>query len=285
MKQEVKLKVTKEQELLSFLLSSFPELSRKKVKEILGSGKVFVNGRSITQFNQVLKEKDEVIISTYKSSKKKKLPFVVLDEDKNIIVVSKPSGLLTVSTEKEKEKTLYHEVSSYVKKQNPKNKIFVVHRLDKDTSGIVLFAKNEKVKELYQDKWEQLVLLREYIAVVEGKVLKKHGVIRSYLLEDNTYFVHSTSNKKKGQLAITEYEVMKYQDGFTWLKIHLKTGRKNQIRVHMSEMGHSIVGDKKYGSKKNPYHRLLLHANKLVVLDPITGKKREWSVEAPSVMQ
>lgn len=285
MKQEVNLIVTEQQELLSFLISSFPNFSRKKVKEILGSGKVFVNGHATTQFNQVLKREDEVIIYPFKSVKKSRLPFVILEEDKDIIVVDKPSGLLTVSTEKEKEKTLYYQVSRYVKKQNPKNKIFVIHRLDKDTSGVVLFAKNEKIKRLYQNRWDELVKLREYIAVVEGKILERNGVIRSYLLEDSTHFVHSTQNKKEGQLAMTEYEVMKYKNGFTWLKIHLKTGRKNQIRVHMSEAGHPIVGDKKYGSKKNPYHRLLLHANKLVVIDPMTGKKREWNVEIPSIMQ
>ena len=191
--------------------------------------------------------------------KKKKLKIIY--EDKNIIVVDKQPHLLTIATEKEKEKTLYHEVLEYEKGKHKGNHIFIVHRLDKDTSGIVLFAKSLKIKYFFQDNWSDVK--REYIALVEGKVLNKKGTIKSYLAENKNHVTYSTNNKNIGKLAITEYEVIKSNNQFSLLKINLLTGRKNQIRVHLSEMGHPIVGDKKYGSKYNFLKRLALHANKL----------------------
>lgn len=211
--------------------------------------------------------------------KKKKLDIIY--EDKNIIVVNKPSGLLTVSTEKEKEKTLYHEVSDYIKKSNAKAKIFIVHRLDKDTSGIVLFAKNQSLKYKYQNNWDKLVLKRGYIAVVNGVLDKKKGTIKSYLKETKTLLVYSSNDKKKGKLAITNYNVIKESDRYSMLDIEIKTGRKNQIRVHLKDLGHSILGDKKYGNKKSMLNRLALHSNCLIVTNPITNKKMEFNAKIP----
>ena len=167
--------------------------------------------------------------------------------------------MLTIATEKKEEHTLYREASAYVKKQYPKNKIFIVHRLDKDTSGIVIFAKNQDTKNELQNNWDKVK--REYIAIVEGKVPKQKDVLKSYLVEDKTYNVYSTKDPKKGKLAITEYEVLKQNNNFSLLKINIKTGRKNQIRVQLSDIGHPIVGDKKYKSKTNILKRLALHAN------------------------
>jgi 23S rRNA pseudouridine1911/1915/1917 synthase len=167
--------------------------------------------------------------------------------------------MLTIATEKKEEHTLYREASAYVKKQYPKNKIFIVHRLDKDTSGLVIFAKNQDTKNELQNNWDKVK--REYIAIVEGKVPKQKDVLKSYLVEDKTYNVYSTKDPKKGKLAITEYEVLKQNNNFSLLKINIKTGRKNQIRVQLSDIGHPIVGDKKYNSKTNILKRLALHAN------------------------
>ncbi len=167
--------------------------------------------------------------------------------------------MLTIATEKKEEHTLYREASAYVKKQYPKNKIFIVHRLDKDTSGLVIFAKNQDTKNEFQNNWDKVK--REYIAIVEGKVPKQKDVLKSYLVEDKTYNVYSTKDSKKGKLAITEYEVLKQNNNFSLLKINIKTGRKNQIRVQLSDIGHPIVGDKKYKSKTNILKRLALHAN------------------------
>ena len=200
--------------------------------------------------------------------KKEKLDIIY--EDKNIIVVNKPSHLLTVSTEKEREKTLFHKVSEYEKKKHKSNKIFIVHRLDKDTSGIVVFAKNIKCKSLLQNNWEQLAKNREYAAIVEGKVLEHSKTIKSWLLETKNFITYSSNKPNDGKLAITKFELVDTNKEFSLLKIKILTGRKNQIRVHMKEFGHPIVGDLKYGSKYNPIKRMTLHASKLELIHPAT---------------
>ncbi len=209
---------------------------------------------------------------------------VILYEDKDLIAVSKPAKLLTISTDKEKTHTLYQEVSAYVKKQHPKNKVFIVHRLDRDTSGIVVFAKNEKMKQILQAEWQERALVREYIAIVTGAMPMKKGIIKNYLYEDKTLYVRATSDPKRGKLAITEYEVLAKNKKYSLVKIHIKTGRKNQIRVHLKDLGYPIVGDKKYGDKKTSVGRLLLHASYLKLLLP-NGKVLEITARLPKEMQ
>ena len=182
----------------------------------------------------------------------------IVYEDKEILVVNKEPNYLTIATDKERYKTLYHEASMYVKKQHPRNKVFIVHRLDKDTSGLVVFAKNENKKRELQNNWDNTK--REYYAIVSGKMPKEKDTLKSYLVEDKTLNVHSTKNPKIGKLAITEYEVISTTSAFSLLKINIKTGRKNQIRVQLSDIGHPIVGDKKYGCKHNIMRRMALHA-------------------------
>lgn len=205
----------------------------------------------------------------------------IIYEDKDIIVVNKEHHLLTISNEKEKEHTLYHEVSDYLKKKNPKNKVFIIHRLDKDTSGVILFAKNQNIKRLYQDNWNNLVKKRGYIAIVEGVVKEKKGTIKSYLVENSTQLVYTTKDTKLGKLAITNYEVIQNNKEYSLVNIEIITGRKNQIRVHMKEFGHPIIGDKKYDSRKNPIRRLGLHANILIIENPITKKDMEFNAKIP----
>ena len=209
---------------------------------------------------------------------------VILYEDKDLIAVSKPAKLLTISTDKEKTHTLYQEVSAYVKKQHPKNKVFIVHRLDRDTSGIVVFAKNEKMKQILQAEWQERALVREYIAIVTGAMPMKKGIIKNYLYEDKTLYVRATSDPSRGKLAITEYEVLAKNKKYSLVKIHIKTGRKNQIRVHLKDLGYPIVGDKKYGDKKTSVGRLLLHASYLKLLLP-NGKVLEITAKLPKEMQ
>ena len=170
--------------------------------------------------------------------KKEKLDIVY--EDKYLIIVNKKSGMLTISTDKEKINTLYHQVREYLQKQNKNNKVFIIHRLDKDTSGLIMFAKSEKIKRLMQDNWSNVK--REYMVVVNGNVKNNKGIIKSYLKETKTNLVYSTNNKN-GKLAITEYEKIKSNKLYTLLKINLLTGRKNQIRVHLNDLGYPIVGD------------------------------------------
>lgn len=205
----------------------------------------------------------------------------IIYEDKEIIVVNKPAGLLCISTDKEKDVTMYKMVSSYLKKSNSRAKIYIVHRLDRETSGLVVFAKNMSIKLALQNNWNEIVTKRGYVAVVEGEVSKDSGVIKSYLKETKTLFVYSSCDKS-GKLAITEYRKVMTNGGYTLLDINIKTGRKNQIRVHMKDMGNIIVGDKKYGSRKNPIRRLCLHANVLEFIHPITKRKMFFETDVPN---
>lgn len=208
--------------------------------------------------------------------KKKKLN--ILFEDKFMIIVNKPSNLLTISTDKEKERTLYSYVYDYLKQKHKNNKVFIVHRLDKDTSGIVVFAKDEKTKFYLQDNWDKFK--RGYVAVVNGKVRNKKGVLKSYLQETKTHLTYSVKDKN-GKLAITEYEKVLENKNYTMLSLNLKTGRKNQIRVQLSDMGNSIVGDKKYGIKKDPIRRMALHSNYLELIHPKTHEKIIIDIDIP----
>lgn len=183
----------------------------------------------------------------------------IIYEDKELLVVDKESHQLTIATEKRENNTLYSEASTYVKKQYPKNKVFIVHRLDKDTSGIVIFAKNQDKKISLQNNWSNVK--REYLCIVEGKMPKQKDTLKSYLAESKTLEVYSTKDPKKGKLAITEYEVLQTNNKYSLLKINIKTGRRNQIRVQLSDIGNPIIGDKKYHSTSNPIKRLGLHAS------------------------
>lgn len=210
---------------------------------------------------------------------KKKLDIIY--EDKYIIAINKPSKLLTIASNKEKEKTLYHEVSEYVKKKHKSNKIFIVHRLDKDTSGVVLFAKDESIKRKLQDNWDKIALKREYIALVYGKVKEKEKVLKNKLVETKTNLVYIDDNSKFGKLAITKYNLIKYVNNNSLLNIEILTGRKNQIRVQLSNIGNPIIGDIKYGLKKSFYNRLMLHANKLEIIHPFTGENLVLDAKLP----
>lgn len=204
----------------------------------------------------------------------------IIYEDKDIIVVNKPSGLLTVSTDKEKEKTLFHKVYMYIKKKNKNNKVFIVHRLDKDTSGIVLFAKNESLKIKFQNDWDSLAKERKYVAIVHGTLEKDKGEIISWLKETKTLLTYS-SKPGDGKKAITNYRVINCNNNYSLLEIDIKTGRKNQIRVHMKDLNNPIVGDQKYGTK-DKFKRMYLHAYKLSVIHPVTRKLLEFETDIPN---
>ena len=209
--------------------------------------------------------------------KKNKLDIVY--EDKWVIVVNKPAHLLTISTDKESERTLFHEVLMYEKRKNKNNKIFIVHRLDKDTSGLVIMAKSLEIKNKLQDNWDKFK--RCYVAVVHGNV-KEKDVIKSYLAETKTLLVYETKDKNKGKLAITEYRKIKENKRYSLVDINIKTGRKHQIRVQFNNIGSSIVGDKKYGIEKDdPLRRLCLHANYLEIIHPINNKKISFTLDIP----
>lgn len=268
--------IVKENEILiEFLKKMFSNLSKNSVKSLLHNEKVFVNGNMTTKYNYELNVGDTVEIR-----EKVAKNIDIIYEDKDIIVINKPSGLLTVATEKEKNKTAYHLVMEYLKKKNKNNRIFIIHRLDKDTSGIIMFAKNERAKHLYQDNWNDIVKKRCYYAVIDGKMENKEGTIKSYLKE-NGNMVYSVKDKS-GKLAITEYKVLKERKNISLLDINLKTGRKNQIRVHMKENKTPILGDLKYGEKSKLINRLALHAYKLELINPVTKKLLIFEASMPN---
>ena len=268
--------IVKENEILiEFLKKTFSNLSKNSVKSLLHNEKVFVNGNMTTKYNYELNAGDVVEIR-----EKVAKNIDIIYEDKDIIVINKPSGLLTVATEKEKNKTAYHLVMEYLKKKNKNNRIFIIHRLDKDTSGIIMFAKNERAKHLYQDNWNDIVKKRCYYAVIDGKMENKEGTIKSYLKE-NGNMVYSVKDRS-GKIAITEYKVLKEIKNISLLDINLRTGRKNQIRVHMKENKTPILGDLKYGEKSKLINRLALHAYKLELINPVTKKLLTFEVNMPN---
>lgn len=211
---------------------------------------------------------------------KRKDKLDIIYEDKYIIVINKPANLLTIGTEKNRDNNLYRKVSDYVKKQHKSNKIFIVHRLDKDTSGLILFAKTPKIKSIIQKEWDNTT--RYYVALVEGKV-NNNGTIKNWLKETKTLYTYSSNTKNDGKLAITKYKPIDNNNQYTLLNIEILTGRKNQIRVHMKDINHPIVGDKKYGSIKNPIRRMCLHATYLKIKHPITNKYIEFNSIYPDI--
>ena len=206
----------------------------------------------------------------------------ILYEDRDILVVDKKSGLLTVSNEKVRENTAYYLLNQYVRKGNQKsrNRIFIVHRLDKDTSGVIVFAKNENAKRTLQEEWQEFK--KTYYAVVHGTLLKKEGIITSYLAENRIHKMYSVDDPKKGKLARTGYKVLRESKKYSLLEIDLLTGRKNQIRVHFSERGCPVAGDKLYGKKEKGIKRLTLHAASITIIHPHTKEKMTFEAKVPA---
>ena len=252
-------------------------MPKKRVKQYLTHGSIYVNNSKVTQFDYKLIPGMNIVIDT-DNKNKKELPFDILFEDDHIIVVNKPSGLLTIATNKEKEKTLYHIVREYLVSKDKFSKVFIVHRLDKDTSGIVVLAKDEKTKNKLQENWNEFVSLREYTAVVHGILKKKEDKIIQNLKETKTNLVYVS---KEGKEAITNYKVIKENSNYSMLSINIETGRKNQIRVALSTLKHPIVGDKKYGEKDNET-RLFLHANRLKMYYPEIKKDILFETAIPN---
>lgn len=280
MKEKVKkIECIQSDSLLNILINNIRELSKKKLKSIVKYKMVYVDDKCITKHNEIIKVGS--IIKVYFTPRvTQNSDLNILYEDDGLIVIDKPAGLLTISNSKEKYNTAFRMVSDYIKNKDKKTKIFVVHRLDQATSGVLLFSKNLKLKEEMQKKWNDIVKLREYIAVVEGKTLES-GKIESYLTMNHFQIVHSTKDKEKGWYAVTKYKRLRFNKSFSLLEVNIETGRRNQIRVHMSEMDHPILGDKKYGSKYNPINRLALHASKLHIIDLRTGKLIKFESKAP----
>lgn len=268
--------------LMEHLSASMPDRKRTFIKQLLSHNQVAVNGRPESQFDLELQPSDSVKVNfthEFKVFNNRRLKIVYEDDD--IIVVEKGYGLLSMGNDKKPDNTAYSILRDYVKWTNPLNKIFIVHRLDRDTSGLMMFAKSMEAKEKMQHNWNNMVLNRVYVAVVEGEPEEKEGMVKSYLVENSRYEVYSTDDPKKGQLAVTRYRTIQTNGKYSLLELELDTGRKNQIRVHMHDLGHPISGDTKYGAEKSPLHRLALHAKTLRFIHPITRQIMDFSSRVP----
>ena len=282
---DIVFKSDKESKLLDFLFEKLVERSRTDVREMLKSGRVVVSGIGTTAFDYAVKPGDEVRILP-----KQKLPqgtfsnknLNILYEDNDVVVVNKREGLLSVGTDKDKENTAYHFINQHVRRQGRGKHIFVVHRLDRKTSGVMMFAKSLRARDMLRNDWNNMVVERSYFAVVEGIPPKKRDTIKSYLTEDKMLKIHSSWINNGGDFAVTTYEVLKSNEQFSLVKLNLDTGRKNQIRVHMSEIGCPVAGDAKYGAKTDPIHRVCLHAATLAFRHPSTGKIMKFEVPVPA---
>ena len=215
------------------------------------------------------------------SSKRQPGGIAILHEDKDLLVVEKPVGLLTVGTGSNKSRTAHYLLNDYVRKGNPKsrNRVYVVHRLDQDTSGLLIFAKSEQAKKFLQDHWNETE--KHYLAIVHGQLVPREGRITSFLAENKAHNVYSTLEPAKGKLSHTDYKELRVANGLSLVDIHLVTGRKHQIRVHFAEQGHPVVGDKKYGKEKNVAKRLALHARSITFTHPFNGRKMSFDTGSP----
>jgi 23S rRNA pseudouridine1911/1915/1917 synthase len=269
-------------ELMAFLASKMPDASRTKLKSLLSKRVVFVDSIITTQYNFPLQSGMKVQISREKGKREfnNKLLKIVY-EDAYIIVVEKMQGLLSVNTDRQKERTAYHILTEYVQRSGRHHQIYIVHRLDRDTSGLMMFAKDEKTQRTLRDNWHDIVTDRRYIAVVSGEMEKDSGTVISWLT-DRTLYVYSSPTDDGGAKSITHYRTIKRGNGLSLVELNLETGRKNQIRVHMQDLGHPIIGDGRYGIEEiNPIGRLALHAFKLCFYHPVTGEQIKFETSYP----
>ena len=293
-KQDTVFRVEAHGELMSFLLSKLGGMTRTSVKQLLSQRRVTVNAGIQTRHDTPVKPGDMVQINQGRGNVELRHPKLrVIYEDNALIVVEKKNGLLTVPyNPKSSEMTAYSILKDYVRKQSNRNTVHVVHRLDRETSGVLVFAKSAELQEYMRTYWKQLVTRRTYVALVEGHLEKKEGTITSWLTEDNqTAMVYSSDKDNGGQKAVTNYKVLKattigegdQEMNISLVELNLETGRTNQIRVHMQSIGHPIIGDRKYGhgNEYSPIDRLCLHARTLEFIHPMTEKKVRFEAPLP----
>lgn len=278
------LRVSEPKELMEFLSSKMGGMTRTSVKALLSRRQVQVNNRIETKYNYMLNPGDIVSINSGIANEELKHPKLrILYEDDIIVVVEKKEGLLTMATMRESdEMTAYSILKSYLRKGNPRAELYTVHRLDRETSGVLLFAKTKDAQFSMQSHWHEIVTKRCYVALVEGEPQKADDTIISWLTENKkSYKIHSSWTNNGGQQAITHYTILQSNGEYSLLSVELETGRKNQIRVQLAAIGHPVVGDKKYGSGTTPIKRLALHAQLLEFIHPITHKSMHFETPVP----
>lgn len=285
------LKPKKEGILFEFLLEALQGIKKNKLKNYLRSGAVSVNGKTVSQFDFKLKAGDRVALLTDKNeaaAQRLKSELSIVYEDDTLIVINKPSGLLTIATERENRKTAYYQVHRYLQHKKPSNPkpVFIVHRLDQDTSGLLVFAKSAEAKFFLQENWHDFE--KNYFAVTHGIPAKKSGTLQSWLTEGQTLKVFSSPRETKdSKFAVTHYAVHPFSKKNGLLHIRLETGRKHQIRVHLAGIGHPVLGDEKYGGKENKKRsvRLALHCCFLKLRHPKTAQWMTFKSELPAELK
>jgi len=276
--------VTAPAELLAYLFEAWPETKKKQVRTWLKFGSVAVNGKVVTQFDHKLKPGDTVAIRPKgMAAPETALPngIRIRQEDTDILVIDKPAGLLSIASPSEPEKTVYAALTDHVRKGNSfgRERVWIVHRLDRETSGLMVFAKNEAAKGVLQQGWETVE--KKYLAVVEGAPSSDAGKFDSHLDESNPLKVYVSDESPTTRRALTGYRVTKKGKATTLVELTLETGRRHQIRVQLAEAGCPIVGDKKYGAETNPIRRIALHATSLRFPHPVTGEMMSFQSPLP----
>lgn len=266
---------------LDALRAVVPGASNRTLRQMLEQGRVLCNGEVIRSASRQLAAGDRVEIRTRGRSEQKVRGLAIVHEDAHLLVVHKPPGLLTVATAGERERTAYAFLKDYLARSDPRRKLFIVHRLDRFASGLLVFAKSADVKAQLQGLFRRHHIERRYWAIVEGNVRQDRGTVRTRLAEDRARRMRSTADEDEGKPAVTHFEVLRRVGKVTSLEVRLETGRKNQIRVHLSEMGHPIVGDRAYGSTSDPLGRLGLHAFLLGFRHPVGAAPLEFRTAPP----
>lgn len=274
-RRAVSLQVTESASLLEFLRARLAHKSRNALTSLLARGSVTVDGAVVTRFDHPLAPGQRVAVGAAARDGDGRGPEVtVVFEDAHVVVIEKPAGLLSVASDSERQRTARALLGGG-------GRIFTVHRLDREVSGLMLYAKSRDIQKALQDSWQESVLERGYVAVVDGRMARDEGTVTSWLSQNRNFVVHSSSVPGDGRKAVTRYRVLRRGVDCTLVEVRLETGRKNQIRVHMQDLGHGILGDAKYGCSRNPLRRLALHARVLAFAHPVTRRLMRFETPIP----
>lgn len=270
--------------LLEYLINNVSE-SRSKLKATLQGRGIAVNGRMVTQFDYQLKAGDKIIISRHKKQNQFKSRYVkIVYEDRWLVVVEKNIGILSMAAG-HSSLNVKSVLDDYFLKSRQKCRAHVVHRLDRDTSGLMVYAKDIETEQILEHNWHQIVYDRRYVAVVSGEMEQNNGTIANWLKDNKAYITYSSPTDNGGKYAVTHFQMLNRTTEHSLVEYKLETGRKNQIRVHSADMGHPVCGDMKYGNGDDPLHRLCLHAYMLCFTHPVTGEPMEFSTPIPTAFR
>lgn len=283
-----KFKVKEPSELLAFLIEKQVRKSRNAIKSLLAHKQIKVNEKLVTQYNFVLQKNDLVeVMKLNQARKRNKLKgLTIVFEDEYLIVIEKDAGMLSVGTEKEKNNTIFKILNQHVKvRWGKESRVYVLHRLDREMSGLMVFARDEETQAIFQKNWDKMVPAYKYTAIVEGQLEPRNGTIKSWLTENKNYMVFSSLSNNGGQEAVSKYTTLSETKHFSEIEASLVTRRKNQLRAQLNMLKHPIVGDKKYGASGNPIKRIALHGTEMIIVHPATGQKMEFKSTLPKTIQ